>query len=572
MSGDDELKNAFFAESEEILERLEADLLTLEKQPKDSEVVNALFRGLHTIKGNSSFLEFGNITKLSHAAEAMLDKARKGERAVTPGLIRISKAVLEHLKEMILAKNVGANPASLIGVIEKFNAGDESAANAVRESAVSASVVQNSFVRVDEKKISRLVADVSELELARYLLERFPEKLDSFGRQGSDLRFELEILASKVARIAKSLSGVVFGVRLVPVNHVFQRFPKVVQDLAKKLGKDIQLTVVKGDAELDKNIVDAIADPMTHLIRNACDHGIEKPDVRIRTKKRPTGTIQLNSFVRGNYVCIEIADDGGGIDGENVAKKAVEKGIIPAEKAAKLSPQEKIALIFAPGFSTAENVTDISGRGVGMDVVKANINKLKGTVVIESRVGRGTVIQLRFPMSLAVMYLVFVSVGGVQCAVPVEQVEESYDFFPSEFIARVPEGENAAAYLPLYSVRSLMWGGDESVKPERFHVLRVSGRGMRVGFIVDDYESIEDAVVQSVDSFVAALPAVQGGTVRKDGSVSLVINPTRLLDLAKRALPVAYVKIPEKAKQVQKNLSEFLMGESAVDVEPEKAA
>jgi two-component system chemotaxis sensor kinase CheA len=560
MSGDDELKKAFFTESEEIIGRMEADLAILEKQPKNLDTINAVFRSLHTIKGNSSFLNFDNITKLSHVAEAMLDKARKGERLVTPGLIRISQAVLSQLKDMILAQNIGANQSKLIAQIEKFNAGDEAAANSVERRAESTGqIIQSTFVRVDEKKMARLVSDVSELELVRYNLERFPEKIEGFGKAGSDLRFELEILVGKILRISKSLSGVVFGVRLVPVNQVFQRFPKVVTDLAKKLNKDIRLSILKGDAELDKIIVDAIADPMTHLIRNACDHGIEKPEARIKANKRPNGTIQLNSFVRGNYVCIEIADDGGGIDGDRVAKKAIEKGIVTAEKVAKMSNQDKIGLIFAPGFSMAEQVTDISGRGVGMDVVKANINKLKGTVVIESRVGRGTVIQLRFPMSLAVMYLVFVEVAGISCAVPVDQVEESFDFFATEFKNTVPEGEDPNGYLALYSVRALMWGDGEFPARERFHVLRAAGRGAKnMGFVVEEYHSIEDAVVQSVDSYIAALPGVQGGTVTKDGGVAIVLNPTRLVELAKKAQPVAYVKIPEKTKNVQQNLSEFL--------------
>lgn len=558
-TGDEELKKAFFAESEGILEQIEKDLSTLAQDQSNMDTVNSLFRGLHTIKGNSSFLSLDNITKLGHAAETMLDKARKGERKVTPSLIRISQEVLEHLKDMILAQNTGANPSSLISIIEKFTAGDENAASSLG-SAVAAGPMKSAYVRIDEKKVARLVSDVSELELVRYTLEQFPEKLEVFGKAGADLRFELEMLVSKVLRISKSLSGVIFGVRLVPVNQVFQRFPKVVQDLAKKLGKDIQLTVLKGDAELDKNIVDAIADPMTHLIRNSCDHGIESPAARIKAKKPPRGTIQLNSFVRGNYVSIEIADDGGGIDGDKMARKAVEKGIITAEKAAKLTTQEKIALIFAPGFSTAEAVTDISGRGVGMDVVKANINKLKGSVLIESRVGRGTVIQLRFPMSLAVMYLVFVEVDGVPCAMPVEQVEESFDFQADTLLNEIPAGEDQKNYLALYSVRSLVWGDHSDLRARgRFHVLRLSGKGAKgFGFVVESYNSIEDSVVQSVDSYIAALPGIQGGTVRKDGSVSLVLSPSRLVDLAKKAKPLAYVKIPEKVKNAEQNLSDFL--------------
>ncbi len=557
---DDELLKAFSGESEEILNRMEGDLATLGQKPQDPEVMNAVFRSLHTIKGNSSFLDLHGITKLSHVAETMLDQARNGKRKVTPGLLKIAGAVLADLKEMIIGQQPGKDVKALIELIEKFNSGDEKAADALKGAeAPAAPVSRAGVVRIDEAKVMRMVSDVNELELIRYSLERLPERIDAFGEAGQDLRFDLEMLITKLNRISKSLGSTMFGVRLVPVNNVFQRFPKVVEDLAKKLGKSIQLRVAKGDAELDKNIVDAIADPMTHLIRNSCDHGIESIEDRKKAKKPATGTIILNSFVKGNYVYIEIADDGKGIDGDKILQSAVRKGIVPPEKAARMTKDEKIALIFAPGFSTAEQVSDISGRGVGMDVVKSNINKLKGTVVVESFVGKGTVIQLRFPMSLAVIYLLLVKVGETQCGLPVEGVAESVDYTSNELLTSLPEGSDPSGYLALYSVRSLLWGDQQGeVSRGLFHVLKFNGKGLKnVGFVVEDFVSIEDAVVQSVDSYVATLPGVSGGTVRKDGSVALVLNPLSVATQIRNAKPFAYVKVKEKRKEGSSGLSDF---------------
>ncbi|MGZ3696387.1 MAG: chemotaxis protein CheA [Bdellovibrionota bacterium] len=320
------------------------------------------------------------------------------------------------------------------------------------------------------------------------------------------------------------------------------------------------MQVVRGDAELDKSIVEAVGDPMTHLIRNSCDHGVETSAERVKAGKRPVGTIRLNSYVKGNFVFIEIADDGRGIDGNKVLKKAVEKGIVPADRAASFTEQQKLGLIFAPGFSTAEKVTDISGRGVGMDVVKSNINRLKGTVIIDSKVGRGTVIQLRFPMSMAVLFSLFFDVEQTTCAIPVSEIEESINYRANELLEKIPEGENPANYHVLYSLRSLMWnrteeGGDKAV----YHVLRFREKsGRHLAFIVDDFSSIEEAIVQSVDSYIAALPGIQGASVRKDGTVALVLNPQSIVARALKNKPFAYARIQEKEQSNEPNLADFL--------------
>lgn len=575
MSSDDlELRKAFFIESVEILDRLETDIEKLEANANDPEIVNSVFRGLHTIKGNSSFLSLENVTKISHAAETLLDKARKKEIPINAGLLAIVRRVFEDLRVMIGEQEINLSVDLPVKVIEEYLSGNPQAVQKLVSGGAGASnssstdvavknskVQTGSFVRVDEGKIGKILSLATELELLRYAFEKVPEKMDLLGPIAADLRFEVDLQVSKLSRLTRSLSSIVFGVRLVPVNQVFQRFPRVVNELAQKLQKKIQLKIQNGSAELDKAIVEAIADPMTHLIRNSADHGIESVEERRKKGKSEVGTIVLNSYVKGNFVFIDISDDGKGIDGDLILKKAVEKGIVPQDRAKDFNHYQKLGLIFAPGFSTAEKVTDISGRGVGMDVVKSNINKLKGTVIIDSQVGRGTTIQLRFPMSMVVIFSLFVRLENTNCALPVSQIEESIDYQSQELLASIPEGEDPNEYYRVHSLRSLLWGEPVNTKRKIFHTLRFKDDQNRpFAFLVDDFLSIEEAIVQSVDSYVSALPGIQGATIQKDGSVALVMNTDSILDHAASCeAAFAYVK-KRKAVEVEANagLSDFL--------------
>ena len=287
---------------------------------------------------------------------------------------------------------------------------------------------------------------------------------------------------------------------------------------------------------------------MTHLIRNSADHGIEVEAERFKSGKNPVGVIRLSSYVRGAFVFIEIKDDGRGIDGDKVLKRAVEKGIVSREKSVSFSESQKLALIFSPGFSMVDTVTEISGRGVGMDVVKSNINKLKGTVIIDSKVGKGTSILLRFPMSMTVMFSLFFKLHDVLCALPMDEIEESFGFKLEEILDQVPENENPVQYLKLISIKEMLWDRSEDEENRTsYQVIRLrDSTGNMFGFVVDEFSAIEEAVIQSVDSYIAALPGIQGATVRKDGSVAIMLNVTSVIDLAHRWNPIGYAKIPEK--------------------------
>ncbi|MCO5143561.1 MAG: ATP-binding protein [Oligoflexia bacterium] len=561
-----ELRKAFFTESVDILESIEEQVSVLEVSPGDLENVNGLFRGLHTIKGNSSFLSLDSITKVSHAAETLLDKARKKEIPVDKVVVALVKKVLSCLQSMIMDQNTDLDVSEPVSLISKFLKGekividDNSIVDEKNATQVANQKIQTTkFIKIDDVKVNKLVSITRELELLRYSLEKTPEKMEVLGPQLDDLRFEVDLLVSKMSRLTRSLSGIMFGIRLVPVGQVFNRFPKVVKELAAKLGKDIRLEIKKGNAELDKNIVEAIADPMTHLIRNSADHGIETLEDRKRSRKKAQGVITLDSYVRGNFVFIEISDDGKGIDGDKILEKAIEKGIVPKDKVGSYTNAQKLSLIFAPGFSTAEKVTDISGRGVGMDVVKSNINKLKGTVLIESEPGKGTVIRLRFPMSLVVMFSLFVEISDSCYGIPVEQIDESIDYNAGEFLNEIPQGSDPSKFMEVYSIRSLLWGQQEDAKKSLLHTLKFKAKsGENKLFLVDEFLSIEDAIVQSLDSYIAAMPGLQGATVRKDGSVATILNPDSLLDIASKVKPFAFVPVKEKDKTEDVNLADFL--------------
>lgn len=565
---DQELTKAFFVESSDILEQVEQSLSVVDANKQDFESINALFRGLHTIKGNSSFLDLKNITQITHLAESLLDKARKKEIPITGVFISVIRLVLEDLRRMIDEQIVDLDVGSTTSILNDYLAGKEpvltkNVAAAALDSGSSEGTKKSisSSIRVDEVKVGRILSLASELELIRYSFERFPEKMELLGRSAEDLRFELDLQVSKLSRLTRSLSSIIFGVRLVPVNQVFKRFPRVVAELAGKLGKKVELRIQNGQAELDKNIVDAIADPMTHLIRNSVDHGIESSAERVKKGKVPHGTITLNSYVKGNFVIVEISDDGKGIDGDMILRKAIEKGIVPEDKARFFTEIQKLGLIFAPGFSTAEKVTDISGRGVGMDVVKSNINKLKGTVIIQSVVGKGTIIQLRFPMSMVVMFSLFLQVRDSICAIPMQEVDESVDYFPQELMETIPEGEDKSKYVTIYSLSEILWGERSGTVSSEgvFHTVRFKDEKNRGHiFLVEEFQSIEEAVVQSLDSYISALPGLQGGTLRKDGSVALVLNPDSLMELSTKAKPFAYAKRKAAFQQEGDSLSDFL--------------
>lgn len=631
--------NAFLNESQETIESLESDLSELENDPENSELINSVFRSLHTIKGNSSFLDLDNVTSVTHEAETLLDEIRSGRRPLEQTGIDFIYAVIDILRSMVANPEDPPETSSLVAQINQYRTGEgdeseaesesvianaqetdsststdsllnlnatveadqatdldedadallkgmisaeEMAAASKRDSSTSAStsaskpkesVAQKkpssknvapkivNMLKIEESKVERMVNLVNELELLKYSMEKLPAQLEDENGDRNEAMLNLDLATSKISRITSELGSLVFGARLVPVNNVFRRFPRIVRDLANKLDKDIELQILNGSAELDKSIVEAIADPMTHLIRNAVDHGVEAPEYRMSHGKDRRGVITLNSFVQGNSVVIEIKDDGKGMDPELILRKAVEKGIVPRGKGNSMPDAEKLGLIFAPGFSTAEKVTDISGRGVGMDVVKSNINKLKGTVQIESQIGAGTTIQLRFPLSVVVSRCLFVYVGDVCCAVPLSQMEESIQIGKGELFSRPPRRLNSGEEtMAVYSMQDLLWGKFQ-INPgtKTLSAVRVRRKdGKLIALIVDEFSIMEETIIHSVDSYVSSIPGIQGGVIRRDGSVSLALSIETLLETTFEKTPLAFAVSRERKRAEITDLKKLL--------------
>lgn len=547
---------AFLNESSESINQLETDLQALEHDYTNMELVNSIFRALHTIKGNSSFLDLSSITEVTHEAESILDRIRHGDDSLNQETIDVLFSVVDILRSMVADPSAKHSVSDVVAQLVNYSKSNRpitefKSAESPDKKSEEASEARDTrialpTIRIEESKLERMVNLVNELKIVRHSLETLPEMLADAGEELRELRFSLDMAVSRVSRITSELGSLIYGARLVPVDNVFRKFPRVIRDLSQKLGKEIRLEIKNGSAELDKSIVEAIADPMTHLIRNAADHGIESPRERADRGKEAVGKVILDSYVDMNSVVIEITDDGRGIDTDIVAQKAVERKIISADKALTMTYADKLALIFAPGFSTAEVVTDISGRGVGMDVVKSNINRLKGTVQILSEVGRGTKIQLRFPLSIVVIRCLYVYAEEICYAIPLHQVAESLQIGEGQLYTQRPRAKEKYDIFPIYALKDLLW--DRFQLPpdtKQLSALKVKGRdGNYYGLLVDRFSFMEEAIVHSVDSYISSIPGIQGGVIRKDGTVSVSINLEGLYDRIANRKPLAWAMVP----------------------------
>ena len=466
----------FLIESNENLAALDQQIVELEKNPTDEKLIASVFRTIHTVKGTSGFFGFKVLGSIAHVAENILGQVREKQRPLTPELVSLVlqtmdaiRAVLacveadgvegediyqelrtrlddayhyraapgdgKQAKEATTPENVAVEVVaaavrseSMPPVAAGFDEVDKPAASmqdAATEAAASPaaavepagasesfgrraddSAAANSTIRVDVSLLDKLMNLVGELVLARNQILQGPDSGNSSGT------------AQRLNLITSELQEGVMRTRMQPIGMVWNKLPRVVRDLASSLGKKIEMQMEGAETELDKTIIEAIKDPLTHIVRNSCDHGIERPEVRLAKGKSAHGTILLRAFHEGGHVNIEISDDGAGIDPERIKAKAVQKGLVRAEQAALMNEWEALRLIFLPGFSTAEAVTSISGRGVGMDVVKTNIEKISGSVDLSNRVGAGSTIKIKIPLTLAIIPGLIVSLKGNPSSAP----------------------------------------------------------------------------------------------------------------------------------------------------------
>ncbi len=387
----------------------------------------------------------------------------------------------------------------------------------------AASPTADTTVRVDTKILDNIMNMVGELVLVR-------NRLISIGANSDD--DDLSKAVSNLDVVTADLQGAVMKTRMQQVKKVFGRFPRVVRDLARSLKKEIELVMVGEETDLDKNLVDALADPMVHLVRNSCDHGIELPEERIRAGKPAKGQIRLEASQEGDHILLRIIDDGAGMDAEKLKSVAIKKGLITPDAAAKMSDSEAYQLVCLPGFSTNTVITDISGRGVGMDVVKTSIAKLNGSLHISSRPGVGTTMEIKVPLTLAILPTLMVSVGGQSFALPLTSVNEIFqsdlsqvNIVDGQATIVIREKAIALFYLQDWLIRDK----SKIVHPKKGHVVIVQVGHQQVGFVVDGLIGQEEVVIKPLDDLLKGTPGMAGATITSDGGIALIIDVPNLL-------------------------------------------
>jgi len=420
------------------------------------------------------------------------------------------------------------------------SAADAGGAKPAVGSAVAA--VAESTLRVDAARIDSVMNLVGELIIGKSMLNRALTEFDQ-KHSRDPLRAKLADALSFQTRVLDELHKSVLKIRMVPVEQLFRRFPRVVRDVAKHCGKDVALEIAGQNTDLDKGILDALAEPMTHLVRNAVDHGIESSEERIASGKGARGTIYLNAYHQGTQVVIEVRDDGRGIDLDRLRKQAVDKGIIKQEEASRLLDSEVTNLIFEPGFSTASEVTEVSGRGVGMDVVRTVLDRLKGTVHVISQPGKGTTIQLRAPLTLASIQTLLFRVGGRLFAVPISSVVEITRVTADE-IHRVDKREvlrlrdQVLTLVRLNAIRGIHAVQSEKTAARKHFVIVIGAAEKRFGLVVDQLVGEEELVIKALPADIVASDLVSGASILGDGTVVLILNVPAVLSRLSRAIPL----------------------------------
>jgi two-component system chemotaxis sensor kinase CheA len=534
MSVSPDIAADFLVEAGEILERLGEQLVQLEQAADDKGLLNAVFRGFHTIKGGAGFLGLVPMVELCHALEDAFDKARDGKILLDDDAFDYAQRCHDTLTVQMAALGAGEalEPADpeLIAAIKAWASGQASskpAKSAAPKAAPKPAAAAKpggpaktggdteQTVRVDTKRLDAIVNLTGELVLARNRLKVLRDKL-----KDEDLHRAVTALDHATAR----LQGSVMRTRMQPVSRVFQRFPKMARDVARQLDKQVELTLEGAETELDRNLVEALADPLVHLVRNAIDHGIERPAARSAAGKNPTGQVFLSARQEGDNVAIEIRDDGGGMDPEKLRAKAVEKGLLTPDSAARLGAEECFQLIFMPGFSTKAEVTDISGRGVGMDVVQSKIRELSGQIQIQSEPGNGSRFTIRVPLTLAILPTLLVLVDDTAYALPLGRVVEVLPMpqRKPDYVDGHPVLDLRSSTLPLVWLRAWLRLAPCTAGGEVIVVLQ-SG-DFRYGLVVDQVRGREEVVIKALPKRVRGLPGYAGATLIGDGSLALILD------------------------------------------------
>jgi two-component system chemotaxis sensor kinase CheA len=534
LTQDPDLVADFIVEARDHLSAVEAQMLAIEQDPQNLEPLYSAFRGFHTVKGLAGFLEFSIIQEVAHEIETVLDLARNAQIAVTPEVVDVILAGADFLRLAIedieqafqgRATSTVREHRSLIERIRLLLRAGPSprvprVANTRQDSAVEAPPFRGSVqaVKVDTAKLDHLVDMVGEMVIAQSLLRHDPDL--------AELRStRLQRTISQLSRITTDVQHTAMSMRMVPVNSLFRRLSRLVRDLSRKAGKLVDFEAAGEDTELDRNIVEELADPLMHMVRNAIDHGLETPDERTRSGKEAHGRISLKAYHQSGLIVIELSDDGRGLDRERILAKAREKGLV--EGGNQLSDSEVFAFIFEPGFSTAARVTEVSGRGVGMDVVKRNINKLRGRVDIRSAKGKGATFTITLPLTLAIIDALVVAVGRERYLLPISIVHEmlrpgAETVFTIENRAEMVMVRGSL--LPMVRLHKRFNVGPRSEDPCQSLLIVTEARGRRFCLMVDELVGKQEVVIKSLGEVFKNIRGVAGGAILGDGRVGLILD------------------------------------------------
>lgn len=575
---DEELLGEFVVESNEHLANIENEILAIEEGGAkiDVDLVNKVFRGIHSIKGAAGFLGLTTIKELAHSLENVLNKVRSFELVPDSENTNVMLRAGDQLRVLLndAANSNNVDVADQIADLNRVLVEIEPAADlpqpateptttaaplveatppiseapptpppktpaapnpapspqAPASKASTAAAIETS-IRVPVGVLDQLMNLAGELVLSRNQLMQ---------AVASQERMGLDAAASDLDQVTSALQEAIMQTRMQPIGSVFGKFPRIVRDLSSQLGKQCKIEIEGKEVEVDKTIVEAIGDPLTHLIRNSVDHGIENPERRVAGKKAPEGTVWLRAFHKAGKVCIEIQDDGSGIDPAKLRTKAMEKGLISAERAEQMSDREAVRLIFHAGFSTAEQVSDVSGRGVGMDVVRTNIEKLGGNVDVDSEVGVGTNIRVTLPLTLAIIPSMVVKCGGDRFALPQANIAELVRLRPGEVASRIDRVKSAevlrlrGALLPLVRLDAClgMPHGDDKSDDAPMNIIVVETGQVRYGLIVDGIHDSEEIVVKPLGKHLKGCSCLAGATILGNGRVALILDAAGIASAA----------------------------------------
>ena len=614
----DEMKEIlvdFLAESSEMLESLDQYFVKLEAEPTNTELLNEIFRCMHSMKGSAGFLGFTHLVEVAHEAESLLNKLRQGEMSVSPFIIDIILEAVDsvkllhadirdtgedsHIETMLivnkltltmdsaedlkdgkpasaLASNVSVEPVetpeevteltevppsdspvpeSENATVEDVAISSPEAPEPVEDSSPALSDVlskmqeaasrtvqaassgqtkragkeEETTVRVETRRLDNVMNLVGELVLGRNRLVKLGFGLEEQDEMNPLVR-ELGVTLAQLSLVTSDLQLAVMKTRMVPIRKVFSRFPRLVRDLSNKLGKQVRLDLIGEETEVDKAVADALGDPLVHLVRNSLDHGLETVEDRKLVGKNPEGVIRLAAYQEGNSIVIRIEDDGRGLELEKIAAKALEKGLVSQSELSTMGPQDVMKLIFLPGFSTVEQVSDLSGRGVGMDVVRTNISRLNGSLELDSTPGHGSQMTIKLPLTVAIIQALMVEVGSGTFAVPLASVIEATKITKDDIksVNGKPVLNLRERILPLLDLGQTFQIPKQCSSDECYVVVVMIG-SQRFGVVVDRLRAQEEVVIKSLGDFLSDIGGVAGATITGDGKVVLILD---MADLA----------------------------------------